>query len=48
MSPPAEPLLTAEEFATRHDGDYVELIDGRVVPIRPAGAANGVINGNLM
>jgi Uma2 family endonuclease len=39
--------LTAEEFAARHAGDYVELIDGRVVPIEPAGARNGYICGNV-
>lgn len=33
-APPAGPdLLTLEEFLARHSGDYVELIDGKVVPI---------------
>ena len=40
-------LLTAEEFAQRHAGDYVELIDGIVVPIVPAGARNGQICATL-
>jgi Uma2 family endonuclease len=40
-APPA--LLTAEEFARRHDGDYVELIDGMVVPIMPGGARHGKV-----
>lgn len=42
--PPAAPvLLTAEEFARRHSGDYVELIDGEVVPIMPGGARHGQV-----
>jgi len=41
-------LLTAEEFAAKHGGDYVELIDGVVEPIRPAGFRNGVICANVV
>ncbi len=40
-TPPA--LLTAEEFADRYAGDYVELIDGKVEPIMPAGARHGQV-----
>jgi Uma2 family endonuclease len=39
--------MTAEEFAANHGGDYVELIDAVVHPIRPVGARNGEICGNL-
>jgi Uma2 family endonuclease len=38
-----ESPMTAEEFATRYSDEYVELIDGRVVPIRQAGSRNGYI-----
>ena len=48
MSTGAEKLLAAEEFARIHAGDYVELIDGRVEPIRRAGSRNAVICANLV
>ena len=40
--------MTAEEFAARHPGDYVELIDGEVVRIRRAGARNGMIGARVI
>lgn len=30
QAPASQPLLTAEEFARRHGGEYVELVDGVV------------------
>jgi Uma2 family endonuclease len=36
-------LLTAEEFARRHAGEFVELIDGKLEPIMPGGARHGKI-----
>ncbi len=37
------PLLTAEEFALRHDGDRYELVDGILEPLMPAGTRRGQI-----
>jgi len=37
------PLMTAEEFAIRHDGDRYELVDGLLEPIMPAGTRHGQI-----
>lgn len=36
-------LLTAEEFARRHDGEFVELIDGKLEPIMPGGTRHGQV-----
>ena len=41
QTPPAQ--LTAEEFAQRHAGEFVELIDGKVEPIMPGGTRHGKI-----
>jgi Uma2 family endonuclease len=41
QTPPA--LLTAEEFARRHNGEFVELIDGKVEPIMPGGTRHGQV-----
>lgn len=37
------PLMTAEEFAIRHDGDHYELVDGILEPVMPAGTRHGQI-----
>ena len=42
-APTAEPLLTAEEFADRYGGDYVELIDGKVEPLPMPFFTHGVV-----
>ncbi|MBY0512319.1 MAG: Uma2 family endonuclease [Gemmataceae bacterium] len=44
---PAAPM-TAEEFAEKYGGDYVELIDGYVVPIQRAGGLNGWVCVNVI
>ena len=38
-TPPAVGRLTAEEFARKHAGDYVELIDGNVATLTGTGGA---------
>jgi Uma2 family endonuclease len=44
QTPPAQPaLLTAEEFAQRHAGEFVELIDGKLEPTMPGGTRHGKI-----
>ena len=42
--PPAE--LTFEGFVRRYGGDYVEVIDGRVVPSTPGGLKHGIVCAN--
>jgi Uma2 family endonuclease len=42
--PPAE--LTFGEFVRWYGGDYVEVIDGRVVPLTPGGIKHGVVCAN--
>jgi Uma2 family endonuclease len=42
-SPAPTNLLTAEEFARRHAGEFVELIDGKVEPIMPGGTRHGQV-----
>lgn len=37
------PLLTAEEFALRHNGDHYELVDGILEALVPAGARHGQV-----
>lgn len=44
QTPPAQPaLLTAEEFARRHAGEFVELIDGKLEPTMPGGTRHGEV-----
>jgi Uma2 family endonuclease len=40
--------ITLDEFAARHAGDYVELIDGVVVPLIRAGTLCGFTGGNVV
>ena len=44
-APPA--LMTAEEFVGRHAGDRVELFDGEVIPVMPAGTRHGQLCSRL-
>jgi hypothetical protein len=44
---PHEPCLTLDEFVQRHCGDFVELLDGVVVPLVRAGALCGLVGAKM-
>lgn len=46
-APPETKLITGDELLARGDIGRCELIDGRIVPMSPAGAEHGILELNL-